>query len=100
MKSQSALFIGMEQGSPEPQPRGFRYQRQIISEEEETHLVSELDRLDLKPFEFHGYLGNRRVINFGLKYDFSHRAIDDSEEGDPDFNTVEDEVKPPGFPHD
>jgi len=76
MKSQSALFIGMEQGSPEPEPRGFRYQRQIISEEEEIHLVSELDRLDLKPFEFHGYLGNRRVINFGLKYDFSHRAIE------------------------
>src|ERR1700735_4687939 len=75
MKSQSALSIGMEQGSPEPDTRGFRYQRQIISEEEETHLVSELDRLDLKPFEFHGFLGNRRVINFGLKYDFSRRSV-------------------------
>ena len=76
MKSQNALSIEMEQESPEPEPRGFRYLRQIISEEEETHLVTELDRLDLKPFEFHGYLGNRRVINFGLKYDFSHRAIE------------------------
>jgi alkylated DNA repair dioxygenase AlkB len=75
MDRQHALFMKMEQGPPEVEPRGFKYQGQIINEEEEAALVAALGQLDLKPFEFHGYLGNRRVINFGLKYDFTRRSI-------------------------
>jgi alkylated DNA repair dioxygenase AlkB len=76
VRNQNVLFTEIEQKAPELEPRGFRYQEQVVSEEEETRLVAEFDRLDLKPFEFHGYLGNRRVINFGLKYDFSHRSVE------------------------
>src|ERR1700722_17580711 len=75
VKNQDVLFTEIEQKPPEREPRGFRYQDQVVSEEEETRLVAELDRLDLKPFEFHGYLGNRRGINFGLKYDFSRQSV-------------------------
>jgi alkylated DNA repair dioxygenase AlkB len=75
MDGQRALFMEMEQGPSKVEPRGFRYEEQIVSENEETVLAAELERLDLKPFEFHGYLGNRRVVNFGLKYDFSRRSV-------------------------
>lgn len=75
MAGQCELFTEKEQDSSKLVPQGFRYQDQILSEEEEAHLAADLRQLDLKPFEFHGYLGNRRVINFGLKYDFSHRSI-------------------------
>ena len=35
-----------------------------------------LGTLELKPFEFHGHLGNRRVISFGLRYAFSKRSVE------------------------
>jgi alkylated DNA repair dioxygenase AlkB len=67
MAQQDAMF---------PQPRGFRYRGDIVTEEEEATLVSSLEQLDLKPFEFLGHLGNRRVVSFGLKYDYGRRAIE------------------------
>ena len=67
MDQQDALF---------PQPRGFRYREDIVTEEEEATLVSSLEQLDLKPFEFQGHLGNRRVVSFGLKYDYGRRAVE------------------------
>jgi len=75
MDSQRALFTEMEQKPPEVEPRGFRHREQIVSEEDEAALVAGLEKLSLKPFEFHGYLGNRRVVNFGLKYDFSRQSV-------------------------
>lgn len=58
-----------------PEPRGFRYQQDIISPEEESALAASLQQIDFKPFEFHGYVGNRRVASFGLRYDFSRRIV-------------------------
>ena len=67
MGGQRALFMEMQQGLPEGAPRGFRYREQVIGEDEEVALAAELEELALKPFEFHGYFGNRRGVNFGLK---------------------------------
>jgi alkylated DNA repair dioxygenase AlkB len=75
MDSQRALFMEMEQKPPEVEPRGFRHREQIVSEEEEAALAAGPEKLGLKPFEFHGFPGNQRVINFGLKYDFSLRSV-------------------------
>jgi len=75
MASQRALFTEMEQRPSAGEPRGFRCQEQIISGEIEASLAAELGQLDLRPFEFHGHFGNRRVVNFGLKYDFSRRSV-------------------------
>ena len=55
--------------------RGFRYQAEFISEAEELCLTEALAKLPLKPFEFHGYVGNRRVASFGLRYDYSRREV-------------------------
>jgi alkylated DNA repair dioxygenase AlkB len=56
-------------------PTGFRYQAEFISESEEKELTAVLGTLTLKPFEFHGHVGNRRVVSFGLRYDYSKRAV-------------------------
>jgi hypothetical protein len=80
MGGQRALFMEMQQGLPIGEPRGFRYREQIIDEGEEVALAAELAELALKPFEFHGYFGNRRVVNFGLKYDFGRRSVEKADD--------------------
>jgi alkylated DNA repair dioxygenase AlkB len=52
-------------------PAGFRYQAELIGGDEERRLVEQFERLEFKPFEFHGFEGKRRVISFGWRYDFN-----------------------------
>jgi alkylated DNA repair dioxygenase AlkB len=84
MSNQRALFMGLEKKPSQVAPTGFRYQEEAISEQEQTDLVTAIQSLDLKPFEFHGYIGNRRVINFGFKYDFTRR-FGEKADGIPQF---------------
>jgi len=74
MASQGALFETILE-PPALEPRGFRYQDDIFDEEEESALISSLSKLDLKPFQFHGHVGNRRVASFGLIYDYNRGSI-------------------------
>jgi alkylated DNA repair dioxygenase AlkB len=80
MVKQGALFPETEERPAQAEPRGFRYREEIVTEEEEAALAASLGRLDLKPFEFHGHLGNRRVVSFGLRYDYSRRSIERASE--------------------
>jgi alkylated DNA repair dioxygenase AlkB len=43
-------------------------------------LAHSLAQLDLKPFEFHGHVGNRRVVSFGLESDYSRRSVEPAAE--------------------
>jgi alkylated DNA repair dioxygenase AlkB len=52
-------------------PAGFRYMPEVLSPAEEKGLVQRLEKLPLKPFEFRGYLGNRRIYSFGHRYIFA-----------------------------
>jgi alkylated DNA repair dioxygenase AlkB len=52
-------------------PEGMRYAPEVISREEEHTLLRELPALPFKEFEFHGFLGKRRVVSFGWRYDFN-----------------------------
>ena len=54
-----------------PLPDGFRYNPDVLSAAEEKSLVERFEKLPLKPFEFHGYLANRRIYSFGHKYIFA-----------------------------
>lgn len=56
-------------------PAGFAYRTEIIAPAEEGALVAQIATLPFKPFEFHGYLGNRRVVSFGWRYDYSARTV-------------------------
>jgi alkylated DNA repair dioxygenase AlkB len=50
---------------------GFRYQAALISTSDEDALITRVRELPFREFEFHGYLGKRRVVSFGWQYDFS-----------------------------
>jgi alkylated DNA repair dioxygenase AlkB len=70
------VLPGTEDRPTRLEPRGFRYREEIVTAEEEAALAASLGELNLKPFEFHGHLGNRRVVSFGLKYDYGSRAVE------------------------
>ena len=53
----------------------FAYWRDVVSREQESELVEHFSSLDFKEFEFHGYLGHRRVVSFGLRYDFCDSKV-------------------------
>jgi hypothetical protein len=57
-------------GEPEL-PAGFRYIPDAISTADEKSLVQRFEKLPLKPFEFHGHQGNRRIYTFGHRYVFA-----------------------------
>jgi alkylated DNA repair dioxygenase AlkB len=57
-------------GSDDRLPGGFRYAPDIVSAEEEHKLVQQMPSLPFKEFEFQGFLGKRRVVSYGWRYDF------------------------------
>ena len=59
-------------------PEGFRYEPNVLSLAEERGLIEQIQPLPFKAFEFHGYLGKRRVVSFGWKYDYERRMIEES----------------------
>jgi len=73
-------------GAPQ-QPRmpdGFRYQSDILTADEERALLALIEPLPFKEFEFQGFVGKRRVVSFGWKYDFNLRRLEESR-AIPDF---------------
>jgi alkylated DNA repair protein (DNA oxidative demethylase) len=64
---------------PPALPEGLRYAEDVISVEEAERLVEAFAGLAFQPFDFHGFKGNRRVVSFGWRYDFSASALTDAE---------------------
>jgi len=58
---------------------GLDYRDDIISEAEEAALVERLGGLDLAPFRFQGWLGNRKTRSFGWRYDFDDASFSRAE---------------------
>ena len=52
-------------------PAGFRYEPDFLKKAEEDRLVATISALPFKEYEFHGYLGRRRIVSFGLEYDIN-----------------------------
>jgi len=50
--------------------KGFTYRPGLLTAQQESRQVACFEKLDLKPFEFHGHLGNRRTLSFGWRYDY------------------------------
>src|SRR5262249_7598434 len=57
-------------------PKGFVYRPALVTPGEEGELIAQFETLDFKPFEFHGYFGNRRTVSFGWYYDFASNRVD------------------------
>lgn len=58
---------------------GLRYEDEVIGEAEERTLLERLSNLDLAPFKFHGWLGNRKTQSFGWRYDFDDASFSPAE---------------------
>ena len=66
--SQASLFS-------EPLVAGLEYRDDFIAPGEEAELVQRLGSLELAPFRFHGWLGNRKTQSFGWRYDFDDASF-------------------------
>jgi len=78
-KRQSSRSEQSELFAPEPGlPGGFDYREALISPDEERALVERFASLPFQPFEFHGYLGKRRIVSFGWRYDYGGRTLRES----------------------
>ncbi|UXN75870.1 alpha-ketoglutarate-dependent dioxygenase AlkB (plasmid) [Devosia sp. A8/3-2] len=58
-----------------PFPEGFAYEADVLTAVEEDVLLSDLKNLPFREFDFHGFLGKRRVVSFGWKYDFAAATL-------------------------
>ena len=58
-----------------PLIEGLRYREDVISAGDERTLLARLGSLELAPFRFHGWLGNRRTQSFGWRYDFEDASF-------------------------
>ena len=58
---------------------GLRYREDVLSPAEEQALLEKLGGLDLVPFRFHGWLGNRKTQSFGWRYDFEDASFSPTE---------------------
>lgn len=77
-----AVTVALKQGDlfePEvPLPQGMRYAAELVPADEEQALLTELGTLPFKEFEFHGFLGKRRTVSFGWRYDFNGRGLQEA----------------------
>ena len=68
-------------GKVEPAlPSGFCYQPDIVPKDVQSDLMHEIPQLLLRPFDFHGFEGKRRVISYGWKYDFDTQQVRPTED--------------------
>lgn len=61
--------------SDTPLIAGLRYAENVISKSEEEALIRHLETLDLTPFRFHAWTGNRKTKSFGWRYDFEDASF-------------------------
>jgi len=59
----------------EPLLAGLEYREVLITAAEEAELLDRLGALDLAPFRFHGWTGNRKTQSFGWRYDFDDASF-------------------------
>jgi alkylated DNA repair dioxygenase AlkB len=56
-------------------PDGFSYWPGFLSNEEEQSLLACIRNLEFRAYDYHGYTARRRIVDYGLTYDFaSHVA--------------------------
>jgi alkylated DNA repair dioxygenase AlkB len=84
-RTQLGLFPGKEH-----LPEGFRYRPEALTAAEERAVLDEFAELPFREFEFHGYLGRRRVVSYGWKYDFEDRRVHRAEEMPPFLRLLRD----------
>lgn len=70
--SQADLFAA-------PLIEGLEYGEEFITQAEHDQLVAKLGAVDLTPFRFHGWIGNRKTKTYGWRYDFDDASFTPAE---------------------
>ena len=66
VSGQAALFAPAELGAP----KGFEYEKDFLSEDEERALLAAIESLEFRTFEMRGQVARRRVAHFGYSYGY------------------------------
>ena len=56
-------------------PPGFRYMPGLIRPADEQHLIAAFQDFAFENFKFHGFIGQRRTVYFGWRYDFDRARL-------------------------
>jgi alkylated DNA repair dioxygenase AlkB len=70
--SQTDLF---GETASEPLVAGLQYHEEFITHGEEKDLLGHLSAMELAPFRFHGWTGNRKTQSYGWRYDFDDASF-------------------------
>jgi DNA oxidative demethylase len=54
---------------------GLRYEQEVIAKDDEQLFIEHLGHVELTPFRFHGWTGNRKTQSFGWRYDFDDASF-------------------------
>ena len=74
---QPDLFMSAAEIESQPDgalPAGFAYRPDSLPETLARDLVARFSALPFRNFDFHGFQGNRRIVSFGWRYDYSGRG--------------------------
>jgi DNA oxidative demethylase len=63
----------------EPLIEGMAYRGEFVTIAEQDTLLKKLAAVDVTPFRFHGWLGNRKTKTFGWRYDFDDASFTPAE---------------------
>jgi alkylated DNA repair dioxygenase AlkB len=75
--AQPDLFMSTAEIESRPEgtlPEGFTYGAGIVPEDLAHELSLRFVALPFMNFDFHGFQGNRRIVSFGWRYDYSGRG--------------------------
>jgi alkylated DNA repair dioxygenase AlkB len=75
MKADQLSFLGKGPALPE----GLEYRPGFLTAAEERDLAGRFATLPFREFEFHGFLGKRRTVSFGLHYAFDGSGLREAE---------------------
>ncbi len=74
---QPDLFMSPAEIESRPEgtlPDGFAYGADLVSEDLARELAARFFALPFRNFDFHGFQGNRRIVSFGWRYEYSGRG--------------------------
>jgi DNA oxidative demethylase len=57
-------------------PPGLEFRAAFVSASEQDALLAQIAALPFRPFEFHGWTGNRETVSFGWRYDFNQARVE------------------------
>jgi alkylated DNA repair dioxygenase AlkB len=74
---QPDLFMSAAEVESRPEgtlPDGFAFAADLVPEALARDLVARFGTLPFRNFDFHGFQGNRRIVSFGWRYEYSGRG--------------------------